>query len=121
MDARKFGGKFLEHHITKVSLLTVTARFPTSSFKGETIDISSSFRNINKLTNVINLVVSDIGSEAHFIEGLVSGTSSDLHNSSKEGHRVEETRYPKYNGGNEFFRPSFELRASQNKIIKPDE
>jgi hypothetical protein len=66
-------------------------------------------------------MVSDIGSKAHFIEGLASGTSSNLHNGSQERHRVEKTREPKHNRSSKLFGPGLKLSASQNQVFKPNE
>jgi len=66
-------------------------------------------------------MVSDIGSEAHFIEGLVGSTSSNLHNGSQERHRVEETREPKHNRGGKLFGPRLKLSASNNQVFHPNE
>lgn len=99
-------------------MFSITAYFPAGSFESESIDVRASFGVFSELSNV--KVVSNIGSEAHLVEGLVGGTSSDLHNSSEERHGVEKSRQPEYHGGGELFGPSLKLSASQDQIFKPD-
>lgn len=114
-----FGGKFLQYHLIEVSLLTVTAIFPTSSFECESIDVSATFGELGNVSGVET--VSNVSPQVHFIERLVGSTSSNLHNGGKERHGVEKSRNPKYIGGNELVRPALKLCASQDKIFKPDE
>lgn len=118
MNYGHFGGKLFQYHLIKVSLLTVTAIFPASSFERESIYVSTS---LWKLSNVSGVeTVGDIGSQAHLIKRLVSCTSSDLHDGGQERHGVEKSRNPKYIGGYELFRPALKLCASQDKIFEPD-
>jgi hypothetical protein len=54
-------------------------------------------------------------------EGLVGSTGCNLHNGSQERHRVEKTRKPKDDRGDELVGPSLKLSASKNQIVIPAE
>jgi len=110
VDDGNFGREFLKHHLAEVSLFSIAACFPASSFESESVDVRASIGVFSELGDV--KVVSDIGSEAHLIKGLVGGTSSDLHNGSQERHGVEKSRKPENNRGGELFGPSLKLSAS---------
>lgn len=114
-----FGRKLFQYHLIEVSLLTVTAIFPASSFERESIYVSTSLWELSNVSGVET--VGDIGSQVHLVKRLVRSTSSDLHDGGQERHGVKKSRNPKYIGGNELFRPALKLCASQDKIFEPDE
>lgn len=119
MDSRQLGGELLKDHLAEISLFTVAAAFPTSTFKSQTVNIGASLGKFRDLSNV--KVVGNISFQAHFIKRLSSGTGSDLHSSSKEGHGVEETGDPEHSGSDEFIRPLSQLVASSFEVFKPVE
>jgi len=94
VNNRESGRKFFQEHLTEVSLFTITAKFPSSSFKRKTIDEGTLFARFGLFLGLEDIL--DFSLEAHIIERKHVFTGSDLHNGSQVGHRVEKSRKPNY-------------------------
>jgi hypothetical protein len=79
--------KILESLLAEVALLTATALLPVGSIKEETIDISTFFRWILEITDIIGVL--DVSLQDDLVKWKVLRTSSLLHNSRQERHRVK--------------------------------
>ena len=107
----------LQHHISEVSLFTVTAVFPAGSFEEETVDVGTDFGVGGVLSDV--LTVLDVSLQEHVIERQVVGTGRNLHHSGQEGHRVEESGNPQNRRSLHGFGPVNQLGHTFEHVSEP--
>jgi len=79
--------QILELHLSEVTLFAATAKFPTSTFKEESIDVGTFLGEVWEF--VLVLGVEDLSDQAHVIEWQKTCSGRDLHNGSQVRHRVE--------------------------------
>jgi hypothetical protein len=83
------GVKILKLHLSEVALFSAAAKFPTSTFEEEAVNVTTYFSELGEISLI--LAVEHLGHETHVIERELCATGSDLHNSGQVGHRVEKS------------------------------